>query len=488
MQLDQDVCYRALRTRDARFDGRFFTAVRTTGVYCRPVCPAPTPRRENCLFVACAAAAAEAGFRPCLRCRPEAAPGTPAWLGTSATVSRALRLIDAGALDEAGLGNLAERLGIGERHLRRLFLEHLGAPPQAVAHTRRLLFAKKLIDETALPMAQVAFAAGFASVRRFNAAIRETYDRTPRELRSARARVPTDSEIVLKLAYRPPFDWDACLRFLAPRAIPGVESLSADAYRRTLRIGDVHGIVEVRPDPNAPQLLARVSLESEAPLIGVAERLRRTFDLAADPEAIATELRGDPLLARGLQQLPGVRVPGAFEGFELAVRVVLGQQVSVAAATRLAGRLVGRFGEPLRVAAPPHADGDAGDLRFVFPQPARLVDAQAPRLGVPESRAGAIRALARACAEGRVRLEPSADPEAEIRALEALPGIGPWTAQVIAMRVLREPDAFPAGDLGIRRALARGGKPVSPARAEERAEAWRPWRAYAAVLLWSLPN
>jgi AraC family transcriptional regulator of adaptative response / DNA-3-methyladenine glycosylase II len=485
VQLDSSACYRALRTRDARFDGRFFTAVRSTGVYCRPICPAPTPKRANCLFVPCAAAAQEAGFRPCLRCRPEAAPGTPAWLGTSATVSRALRLIEAGGLDSAGVPELANRLGIGPRHLRRLFLEHLGASPQAVAHTRRLLFAKKLISETPLPMAQVAFAAGFASVRRFNSAVRASYGRSPRELRGRRpapGRHSAACEIELRLPYRAPFDWEAVLRFLAPRAIPGVESVGDGVYCRSLSLGAVHGIAEVRQDPKAPQLLARLRLTGDAPLIGVAERLRACFDLRADPHSIAAELGRDPRLARRLAREPGLRVPGCFDGFELAVRVVLGQQVSLAAATRLAGRLVENFGKPLRLAT---ADGQLG---WVFPAPEALVEADAAALRIPAARAGAIRALARAVVRGDVQLAPCADPEAEREALQALPGIGPWTAEVIAMRALGEPDAFPAGDLGIRRALGEPGAPVSAKQAETLAEAWRPWRSYAALLLWSVPN
>jgi AraC family transcriptional regulator of adaptative response / DNA-3-methyladenine glycosylase II len=485
VQLDPDVCYRALRTRDPRFDGRFFTAVRSTGVYCRPICPAPTPKRHNCLFVPCAAAAQEAGFRPCLRCRPEAAPGTPAWRGTSATVSRALRLIEAGGLDEGGVEELSMRLGIGARHLRRLFLAHLGAPPQAVAHTRRLLFAKKLIDETPLPMAQVAFAAGFSSVRRFNTAIRETYRRSPRELRRAgNARPPEGdaSDLELQLAYRPPFDWNALTAFLTPRAIPGVEAVEPGRYRRTFALDGVHGIVEVRPAGDGRPLRARIRLEGPAPLVSIAARLRRIFDLGADPQAIGAQLGRDARLARRLARLPGVRVPGAWCGFELAVRTILGQQVSVAAATRSAGRLVEAYGLPLRL-----ANGESA-LAWTFPTPDALTEADPKRLGLPSARARAIAALAREVATGRLVLDPCAEPEAMRAALEALPGVGPWTAQVIAMRALGEPDAFPVGDLGIRRALGRPGRPASAVRVEALCQAWRPWRAYAAMLLWSLPR
>ncbi len=484
MDLDQDACYRALQTRDARFDGRFFTAVRSTGVYCRPICPAPTPRRENCVFVPCAAAAQEAGFRPCLRCRPEASTGTPAWLGTCATVSRALRLISEGALDCGSVASLAERLGIGERHLRRLFLDHLGAPPLAVAQTRRLLFAKKLIDETPLPMAQIAFAAGFSSIRRFNDSVRASYGRTPTQLRrrggSAADRA---SDLTLRLPYRPPFDWAAITRFLAPRATSGVEVVAPDAYRRSFCSDGVQGVVEVRPAPGAHHLLAKIRLAAPAPLIDIAERLRRIFDLGADPAVIAAHLRHDPRLARRLRAASGVRVPGSWDPFELAVRAVLGQQVSVAAATRLARRLVEAYGEPLRL--PGGADPE---LHFVFPTPEALAEADPGRLGLPRARAAAIAALARAVAKGELRLDASLGLDEAIRQLTALPGIGEWTAHYIAMRACREPDAFPAADLGLRRALGCPGRPAPAARVLEAAEAWRPWRAYAALLLWSGPG
>ncbi|WP_438032452.1 AlkA N-terminal domain-containing protein [Sorangium sp. So ce204] len=487
MQLDDDVCYRALRTRDARFDGRFFTGVRSTGIYCRPVCPARTPMRASCRFFATAAAAQEAGFRPCLRCRPEASPGTPAWLGASATVSRALRLIAEGALDEADASALGARLGVGERHLRRLFQRYVGASPLAVAQTRRLLFAKKLLDETALSMTEVALSSGFSSVRRFNDAIRAAYERAPRELRAVATRrgggaaradrsVP---EIALRLPFRPPFDWDALAGFLGARAIPGVEAAEHGAYRRTVRVAGGHGVVEVRPAPGEACLVARLWLPCTEGLIRVVERLRRLFDLGADPQAIAARLGVDPRLAPRVLAMPGVRVPGAWDGFELAVRAILGQQVSVRAATQLAGRLVERHGEPLAVRGglPEGAEG----LRFVFPAPEALAAADLTDLGLPRARAATITALAARVASGEVALDASRGLEETVRALCAVPGVGAWTAHYIAMRALREPDAFPATDLGLRRAL--GG--VSGADLAAMAEAWRPWRAYAAVLLWT---
>ena len=483
MELEPSACYRALRTRDARFDGRFFTGVRSTGVFCRPVCPARTPRRENCVFFACAAAAQEAGFRPCLRCRPEASPGTPAWLGTSASVSRAMRLITQGALDAGRVDDLARRLGIGERHLRRLFVEHLGASPLAVAQTQRILFAKKLIDETALPMAAVAQAAGFASVRRFNDAVLKTYGRPPRLLRRARrgdGNGGRSGDVRLKLPFRAPYDWDAMLRFLDLRATPGVESARAGAYQRSVSIDGVRGLVEVRAVRGEKHLLARIRLSSAAPLIQVAERLRRIFDLGADPHEIASHLRRDPRLAPLVRARPGLRIPGAWDGFELAVRAILGQQVSVKGATTLAGRLVQAYGEPLVLDT---REAEDESLRFLFPEPEALAGADLTALGLPRSRAAAISCLASAVARKELVLDAVGDLEETLRRLRALPGVGDWTAQYIAMRALREPDAFPATDLGLRRALAEDGEPASANEVARRAESWRPWRAYAAIHL-----
>ena len=479
MQLDRTTCYRALRTRDRRFDGRFFTAVKSTGVYCRPICPAPTPKLENCTFLPSAAAARELGYRPCLRCRPESSPGTPAWLGSSATVSRALRLIGEGALDRAPIEALAERLGVGGRQLRRLFRRHLGATPVAVAQTRRLQFAKKLIDETRLPFAAVAAAAGFSSVRRFNDVIRSSYARTPGELRrSGRSR--PGSDLVLRLPYRPPLDWRALVGFLAPRAIPGVESVSPRAYRRSIAIEAARGWLEVRHAPDQHQLLAHLHLPDPAGLIEVSERVRRIFDLAADPEPIREQLRGDAVLRPLLRRHPGVRVPGGWDGFELAVRAILGQQVTVRGATTLSGRLVQAHGEKLE------ADESRPDeLAFLFPRPEVLAAADLTGIGLPRARARAISTLARAVASGKLALDACADLDSAVETLRTLPGIGEWTAQYVAMRALREPDAFPAGDLGLHKAVAHGARDL-PTRSQmlRLAEPWRPWRAYAAMVLW----
>jgi AraC family transcriptional regulator of adaptative response / DNA-3-methyladenine glycosylase II len=478
--LDPDLCYRALSSRDARFDGRFFVGVQTTGVFCRPVCPARRPKRENVRFFACAAAAAEAGFRPCLRCRPEASPGTPAWLGTSATVSRALRMIASGALDSGTVDELAGRLGLGERHLRRLFLQHLGAAPIAVAQTRRVLFAKKLIDETDLPMTRVAFDSGFASVRRFNAAIGKTYGRCPRELRRRHSRVPGDADhLRLRLPYREPFDWQLLLAFLSKRAISGVEQVDCAGYRRTVAVGDRAGILALeRASAGQPSLLLTVPIGLSPDLVAIVERARRMFDLGADPNEIDGHLATDPLLGRRIARRPGLRVPGAWDSFETAVRAIVGQQVTVAAATTIMGRIATTCGTALET--------PRGELTRLFPAPSALAGAPIAGLGVPRARAAAISALARCLVEGRITLDGSLEHDQIVRKLTALPGIGPWTAEYIAMRALGEPDAFPPGDVGILRALGGSARRPTASDVARRTRAWRPWRAYAAMYLWTL--
>jgi AraC family transcriptional regulator of adaptative response / DNA-3-methyladenine glycosylase II len=477
--LDDDLCYRALRTRDRRFDGRFFVGVSSTGIYCRPVCPARTPRRENCTFHRCAAGAQEAGFRPCLRCRPETAPGTPAWLGPSAVVARALRLISGGALDDGRLPDLAERLGVGERHLRRLFRDHLGASPQAVAQTRRLLFAKRLLRETELPITQLALASGFRSHRRFHAAVRDAFGCAPRELRRPRAAAAADPGLELRFAYRAPFDWGGLLAFLDVRAVAGVERVVDGVYWRTFADGGALGVVSVAHDAARRELAVHVFSEEPAPLIRVGERVRRLFDVEADPAAIGAELRRDRILRPLLRARPGVRVPGAWDPFEIAVRAVLGQQVTVRGACTLAGRLVERTGR--RVDDLP---GVPSGLTHAFPAAEALTRARLAGLGLTGARERALRTLAEAVAGGEVALDGSVDPADARAALETLPGIGPWTARYVAMRALAEPDAFPDGDLGLRRALGAAGKPASAAELRRASEAWRPWRAYAAILLW----
>ena len=345
MDMDDDACYRAIETRDRRFDGHLFVAVRTTGVYCRPFCPAPTPKRENVRFFPTAAAAQEAGFRPCLRCRPETSPELAVWHGSSNTVSRALRLIEAGALDEADVATLAERLGMGERQLRRLFQQHLGASPIAIAQTRRILLAKQLLHDTRLPMTEVAAAAGFGSLRRFNETFQQLFRRPPKALRRAGVTaesVGASGAVAVKLAYRPPYDWEYILAFLRARAIPGIETVSEGRYARSIAIGAARGLLIVEP-AESDCLKTTVRFPDLRNLPAIIARLRRVFDLAADPLAIGAHLSRDPRLASLVAQRPGLRVPGAWDGFELAVRAILGQQITVTAATRLAGRLeIGR--------------------------------------------------------------------------------------------------------------------------------------------------
>lgn len=485
MDLDSDACYRAVQTRDVRFDGRFFTGVKTTGIYCRPVCPASTPLRKNVTFHLTAAAAAEAGFRPCLRCRPETAPDGGAWRGSSSTVSRALALIEQGALEEGrDIVGLADRLGIGERQLRRLFRQHLGASPISVAQTRRVHLAKQLLHETSLPMAEVAIAAGFGSLRRFNESFQTMFGRSPSALRR-QAAVETsagpEGDVTVKLRYRAPYDWPAMLGFLAARAIPGMEIVEGEAYGRVIDIGGVQGSVWVRPSPREALLLAQVRFPRLSALPTIIARLRRVFDLAADPEAINGHLAHDPVLAPLVAARPGLRAPGGWDGFELALRAILGQQITVNAAIALAGRLVAAYGEFV----PPSISGDVR-LNRAFPQPERLADEDLGVLGMPRARARALSNLAAAVAANPDLLGLGRSLDEAVAELKALPGVGEWTAQYIALRGMREPDAFPAADIGLMRAMSiETGVRPSAAELLARAEAWRPWRAYAAQHLWS---
>jgi AraC family transcriptional regulator of adaptative response / DNA-3-methyladenine glycosylase II len=481
MDMDRTACYRAISTRDARFDGRLFVGVKTTGIYCRPICPARTPKFENVSFYPSAAAAQEAGFRPCLRCRPETSPDLAFWRGTSNTVSRALALIEAGGLDGADVEGLAGRLGVGARQLRRLFRQHVGASPIAVAQTRRVLLAKQLIHESRLPMAQVALASGFNSVRRFNETFQQLFGRPPASLRRIRGKERDSHEggaLTVHLAYRPPYDWTAMLTFLAARAIPGVEVVANGVYRRSIAVGSDSGVLSVA-GAGRNRVAVTLRFPNMAALPTIIARVRRVFDLAADPDMIGGHLSLDPVLAPLVAARPGLRVPGAWDGFELAVRAIFGQQITVPAATRLLGRLVEAHGAVL-----PEEMRDEG-LIHVFPSPARLAGVELG-LGMPRARAVAVTSLAGALADDPSIFSPGASLEAAITKLRALPGIGEWTAQYIAMRELREPDAFPAADIGLMRAMAtsHGARPT-PAELLALAERWRPWRAYAALHLWA---
>jgi AraC family transcriptional regulator, regulatory protein of adaptative response / DNA-3-methyladenine glycosylase II len=464
--LDPEACYRAIASRDRRFEGRFVVGVLSTGIYCRPGCPARTPRRDRVTFFERPHGAEEAGFRACLRCKPDAT-----WRGTSATVARAMRLIEDGALDGGSLDGLAERLGLGGRHLRRLFAEHVGASPLEVARTRRVAFARRLLTETGLRVIDVAHAAGFGSVRRLNAAFTRAYGAPPRDVRKATAASETLS---LELPFKPPFDAASLFGFLATRAAAGVEAGDTTWYARSFP----GGTLTVRAGERS--LTLKVQAGPSTDLLAVVARVRRVFDLGADPLRIAADLGRDPILAARVTAFPGLRIPGSWDPFECAVRAVLGQQVSVAAATTLAGRVVRAHGAPSGTAAP--LDGNGGWRRVdrLFPTPAALVDASLEGLGLVSARATAIRAIARAALDGTFPSDSGRGLEDAIERLVALPGVGPWTASYIAMRALGETDSFPAGDLAVRKAL--GGCTEREARA--RAEAWRPWRGYATMLLW----
>lgn len=474
MTLNWRVCSRARLSRDARFDGKFFIGVRTSGVYCRPICPARTAKESNVRYFPSAAAAAEAGFRPCLRCRPECSPGTPAWLGTPNTVARALRLIDEGGLEDGGVEVLAERLGIGSRHLRRLFLRHLGATPSAVAQTRRLHFAKKLIDETVLPMSQIAVASGFGCVRRFNAAIQATYHRTPTQIRRTahQPAMQEKNQYLFHLRFRPPYHWKGMLGFLAARATPGIEIVEHETYRRSIALNGACGHFEISSTTDSNSLIARIQFADPRWLFAIVERIRAMFDLNADWLDIAQTLRSDLVLAKYIDAAPGLRVPGSWDGFELAIRAIVGQQITVQGATTLTGRIARMFGRPY--------SAEAG-LTHLFPTPEVLAEADLTRAGLTKARAATVQALARAVYDKKICFREILDSQDFLARLRELPGIGAWTAQYIAMRALGEPDAFPVGDIALVRALQ-----LADARQlEARAEVWRPWRAYAAMYLWS---
>jgi AraC family transcriptional regulator of adaptative response / DNA-3-methyladenine glycosylase II len=481
MKLDPAVCYRAVLARDARYDGRFFTCVKTTGIYCRPICPARPPKLENCRFMPTAAAAQEAGFRPCLRCRPESSPDLDAWKGTAATVSRALKLIESGALDDGDVAALADRLNIGERHLRRLFRQHIGAAPVTVAQTRRVLLAKQLIHQTQLSMAQVALASGFGSIRRFNETFQQIYQRPPGELcRSAPARGSPAPEISLLLAYRPPFDWAAMISSLTMRAITGVEVVADDRYSRVIEFDGVLGTITVANEPKQSALRVIVRFPRLEFLPAIITRTRRMFDLSADPAAIAAVLSADPILRPLLKARPGIRVLSGWDPFEIAVRAVLGQQITVRGATHLAGRIVAKIGSAAQ------DDLQIAGLTHAFPRPEQFKSQSLEGMGFPRSRAAFVSGIAAAAHDNPRLFDPKSDLAEGVAALRTLPGIGEWTAQYIAMRGLGETDAFLADDIGVLRKFEMlGGRRVKPAELLARAEAWRPWRAYAVTHLWN---
>lgn len=470
MDSQYEIFESARQTRDPRFDGRFFIGVKTTGVYCRPVCPAKMPKARNVTFFKSAAAATQAGFRPCLRCRPEASPGTPAWAGTSTTVSRALRLIGEGALDDTGVVKLSERLGVTPRHLNRLFQKHLGASPVTIAQTRRLQFAKKLLDETSLDMTSIAYSSGYGSVRRFNDHFRKVYDRSPGSLRKKR-KSGRNGAFTMRLSYREPFDFAGVLSFLSLRAIPGVEKVSSTHYRRSIEVDGEVGQISVSQDEERRALLCEIELGSSRPLIAIVDRIRRLFDLNALPQEIRCHLEKDKLLASLVKQNPGQRLPGSWNGFEIAVRAIVGQQISVKGATTIMGRIAEKY-------------GSRTEFGLLFPGPVVLSEISPEDLPMPANRAMAIKLMARAILDGELNLGIENDTETLVEQLVAIKGIGPWTAQYVAMRALNDPDAFLHGDLVLLK-VARGKMGIdSEKKLLERAERWRPWRAYAGMHIW----
>ncbi len=481
MILDTRICDRARLARDPRFDGLFYIGVLSTGVYCRPVCPAPSPKPEHIVYFPSAAAAAEAGLRPCLRCRPEAAPGSPAWNGTSATASRAIMLIRQGALNEGSLEDLASKLGVGSRHLRRLLQTHVGASPKSLATTQRILFAKKLLTETALPVTQIAFASGFGSIRRFNAAFRKIYGTTPSSLRRrTNSNDNTGSALfdcTLTLTYRPPLLWQRMLGFFESRAIPGVEFIARGVYHRAIRINETTGVISVAHHPRDNALLLTVALSDGRDLMSIVERVRRMFDLDANMQAIHDVLAADTVLEKLVREQPGLRLPGAWDPFETAIRAVVGQQISVKGARTVIGRIAAKAG-------PMFESADHQELTHFFPTAHELLACDLGMVGMPEKRVRTIRALAEEVNRARVSFVVNGSVSDFIGQLTRIPGIGEWTAQYIAMRAMGEPDAFPASDLGIIRALQHGDKRLTPKQIRQRAEEWRPWRAYAAMYLW----
>jgi len=475
---DDDFCFRAIQSRDSRFDGWFFTAVVTTGIYCRPSCPAMTPKRANVRFFPSAAAAHGAGFRACKRCRPDASPGSPEWNYRADLVGRAMRLIADGVVDRGGVADLAGRLGYSERHLNRLLLAEVGAGPLAIARAQRAQAARLLLETTDLPITSVAFAAGFASIRQFNETIRSVFDLTPTALR--RRALPVDGlrgaagTIAIRLPYRPPLAAEELFGFLALRAIPGVESGDSRSYRRTLQLP--HGTAIVELHHAGDHVACKLSLEDLRDLAAAVQRSRRLLDLDADPRAVDDQLGADPLLGRMIARHPGLRSPGAVDASELAIRAVLGQQVSVASARAQAARVVQSAGRPL--------PAPSGTLTHLFPTPDALAAMDPPTLPMTRAKGRSVVGLAQALADGKIVLDPGADREEVSAKLIELDGIGPWTAAYIRLRGLGDQDVFMPSDLGIRKALERLGAKGDPKSAAAIAQRWRPWRSYALHHLW----
>jgi AraC family transcriptional regulator of adaptative response / DNA-3-methyladenine glycosylase II len=463
MDINSEICRQARLARDSRFDGEFFIAVKTTGIYCRPICPAGPPAEKNVRYYRNAAQAAEAGFRPCLRCRPESAPNSPAWRGTSVTVQRALDLIRAGALNADTLEALATRLGVGERYLRKLFQREVGVSPLTLAQNQRLLFAKKLLQETALPMTEVAYASGFGSVRRFNSAVRDSFKLAPSDIRRKRASATSDTEIELQLHYRPPYDWPGIIDYFARHAVERIEQVSKNSYQRTILVSDGVGKMTVSPIKGRDALHLRLQLPHYGDLMPIVANVRRMFDLDANPKVIQQELSKDPVLAYLSKKIPGVRSPIQWTVYEATVRAIVGQQVSIQAARNVCARLVTSVNSDNCVA--------------LFPQAGELAPLSDDHFPMPGRRRDTLREYCRLCDEQNEALD--------IDSFAALKGIGPWTTAVVAMMGYGDPDVFPAGDLGLVKAYETLSRELgTPGVLMEEVENWRPWRSYAAHLLW----
>ena len=473
---DFESCYRLSDSRDSRYDGIFFVAVTSTRLYCRPSCPARLAKRANVRFFPTAAAAQSAGFRACKRCRPDAAPGSPEWNWRADRVARAVRLIADGIVDREGVSGLAGRLGFSDRHLRRLLCEHVGAGPIALARAQRATTARLLIESTAMPFADVASAAGFRSVRQFNETIRQVFAATPTAMRrrSNGVRPPSPGVVELRLSRREPFDGPALLRFLHARAVPGLEEVSGGTYRRAFTLAHGIAVVELTPEARAVRCVLRLDLRD---LAAAVTRCRRLLDLDADPLAVVEALSRDDVIGGLVRARPGLRVPGCVDGGELALRAVLGQGVSLPAARGLTARLVERFGTPL--------EQPLGTVTHQFPAAAVVAEADPQLLAGPARRREALQALAARLADGEIRIDVGSDPTEMLAGLVAIPGIGPWTAAYVAMRGFHDPDAFPPGDAGVRRALRALGRPDDPRSIAVLQQRWRPWRAYAALQLWT---
>jgi AraC family transcriptional regulator of adaptative response / DNA-3-methyladenine glycosylase II len=480
---DDETCYRAVRSRDARFAGWFFTAVRSTGIYCRPSCPATTPQRRNVSFFASAAAAQRAGYRACKRCRPDAAPGSPEWDVRGDLAGRALRLIGDGVIDREGVAGLAARLGYSERQLNRTLVAEVGAGPLALARAQRAQTARILLETTTTPVTDVAFSAGFASVRQFNDTIRAIFATTPSGLR-ARRRPAADAEpgtLMLRLPFRAPMDVTATLAFLGARAIPGVEEFDGERFTRTLRAPGGPARVTVAAGERAQN--CRVTLHDQRDLVSVVSRVRRLFDLDADPVAVDAHLGADPMLAALVRKRPGLRSPGAVDGFEMAVRAVVGQQISVRRAATVLGQLAARFGTSHPVEPP--ANGWPAGAGTLFPSAGQFAGVDPATLAMPRARGAALVRIAGAVASGGLQLDPGADRQRARGALLALPGIGPWTADYIGMRALGDPDVLLGTDLGVRKAAAALGMDITDSTDRGGSARWAPWRSYLTHHLWA---